>query len=73
MNDRHTLAASVQPIRTTEASDVMIQTSDGASALVIGLRDDGKAALSIQASNGEATRTGDCHGYAGHLQRWLNP
>ena len=72
MNGSYTLAASVQPIRATDERDVVIRTKGGESVLAIGLRDDGRAALSVQASNGDATRTGDCQGYADHLRRWLS-
>jgi|GEM_PF-2327178 len=71
LNGTQTVAASVQPIQSTEDDDVVIKTRGGASSVALGLRADGRAALSIKAANGEATRMGDCQGHAAHLQRWL--
>ena len=71
MNGVYTMAASVQPISGTDERDVMIRTSTGGSTLAIGLRDDGRAALSLKATSGDATRTGDCRGYDRYLRRWL--
>ncbi len=71
LNGTQTVAASVQPIPSTEDDDVVIKTGTGNSTVALGLRADGRAALAITAANGEATRIGDCHGQAAHLQRWL--
>jgi hypothetical protein len=78
MNGRLSLKASAQPITGTFERDVLIRgVTSRKSTYIIGLRDDGTAALNMATAvtgSGEPRkelRSGQCRGYETHINRWL--
>ncbi|MEM9970134.1 MAG: hypothetical protein AAF762_03400, partial [Pseudomonadota bacterium] len=66
--------ATAQPVTTTDARDALVVARPAETVvLTLGLRDDGKAALSLrQGVDGKAeTRIGTCRGHEQPLRRWL--
>lgn len=78
MNGKLSLRAAARPIETTDARDVMIRGTTGRkSTYVIGLREDGSAALRMATILKDAaeplktSREGQCVGFETHLDRWI--
>lgn len=78
MNGKLSVRASAQPIDGTRERDILIRgVTKRKSTYIIGLRDDGTAALNMATrmdGNGDPrkeTRQGVCHGFEAHINRWL--
>lgn len=78
MNGKLSLRASAQPIRGTSERDVLIRgVTRKKSTYIIGLRDDGTAALNMATpvegspDPRKELRAGVCRGFEPHIDRWL--
>ena len=78
MNGRMSLRGAAQPILTTEERDILIRgVTARKSTYIIGLRDDGSAALRMNTRKPgaiearQSSRTGTCFGHESFIDRWL--
>jgi len=78
MNGKMSLRGAAQPIKATAERDILIRgITTRKSTYVIGLRDDGSAALRMDTrakganESRRTSRAGKCHGHENHIDRWL--
>lgn len=78
MNGKMSMRASAKPIASTAERDVLIRgVSKRKSTYIIGLRDDGSAALNMNTRRvggdefRKTTRAGKCFGHEDYINRWL--
>ena len=74
IGNRDSLQATLSPIEITKARDMGLTAKGNDNLIyVMGLQDDGQAAINIrlQGTKASETRTGTCNGIDKHMNHWL--